>query len=376
MRVVLSALLLSLLPALAFAQPGAPGAANLLANEKAITDIAERIEPTVVNVRGFVRDEKWWAALKSGKEKLATGWRVVPKQDLLYPQHRPLTGASGFLVSPDGYVLTLNRVVLVPGSAREADIVDIEVGPSHFTAKIVAREPTIDLAILKLTAPIKLPFALLGNSGVLHPGGFLLAFGNPDGPERILLPGLVASPPNRECYQEELSATYLQTSMTFEAGVLGGPIVDASGKVVGIATRRGDSGSKGSAAGGPGFALPINLASAIYEPARAPEQESPWLGVSVLLLSKEARRTAGAPDSLGILIDNVFAPSPAATLGIKIGDVLVRMNGEPIRTVYDFQRVLYAAGVGQVALLELIRGKAPLEITARVEKRPPEATTR
>src|SRR5262249_26300414 len=157
-----------------------------------------------------------------------TGWRQIPERELLYPEHRPLTGGSGFVVSADGYVLTLNRLLLLPGTDHEAEIIDVEVGSTHYRAKVIAREPTIDFAILKLTTPQKLPFVPLGNSSALHPGSFLLAFGNPDGPERILLPGVVSSPPNRECYQEELSATYLQTSMTFDGGALGGPIVDAS----------------------------------------------------------------------------------------------------------------------------------------------------
>jgi S1-C subfamily serine protease len=82
----------------------------------------------------------------------------------------------------------------------------------------------------------------------------------------MILPGVVTQSPDRECYQDELSATYLQTSMTFAGGMLGGPVVDASGQVVAIASQRGDSGGKSaSAAGHPGFALPMSVASAIYE---------------------------------------------------------------------------------------------------------------
>lgn len=360
----------------AFAQRDSLGAPTLLANERGITDIVRRIEPTVVNVRRFVVDEKWWANADANRERMSGGWKMFREDDLLYPKHRPLPGGSGVVISDDGYVLTLNRLVVV-ANGDEADIVDCEIDDKHYPAKIVAREPTIDLAILKIEAPRKLPFAPMGNSGTLESGAFLLAFGDPDGPTRTLAPGLVAQAPNRECYQEELSATYLQTSMGFDGGALGGPLVDAAGKVVGIATQRADGGAKSAPAGGPGFAVPINLATAIYESLLARQsRDSPWLGVSVLRLSRGGRRAAGAPDSLGILVDDVFTPSSASKLGIRVGDVITHMQGEEIRTVYDFQRVLYAVGVGADVNLTLVRKGMQLKLRAPVEKRPPEAITR
>jgi serine protease Do len=371
-----SAAALLLLPSLAFAQGTALDATTLLASERAIVDLARRIGPTVVNVRCFVKDEKWWASAQAKSEKVTPGWVQVPERDLLYPHHRPLPGASGVVVSADGTILTLNRVLLTP-AGDEADLIDVELGNDHYRARILAREPTIDLGILKIDAGHPLAFAPLGNNRGLEPGRFLLAFGEPDGPERVLLPGVVAQNPARECYQDELSATYLQTSMTFAGGVLGGPVVDASGRVVGLASQRGDGSAKSARPGEPGFALPINLAMAIYESLLARQsRESPWIGVSVLRMSREQRRAAGAPDSVGIQIDNVFTPSPAATLGLRAGDVIAHMQGEDVRTVYDFQRILYAAGVGQEITLEVVRKGARSGHTVRIEKRPPEATTR
>jgi serine protease Do len=374
-RCLVAAALLAL-PREAHAEDGGPGAATLLANERAIVELARRIEPAVVNVRRFVKDEKWWTSAQARSVKVAPGWVQVPERDLLYPHHRPLPGASGVVVSADGYILTLNRVLLTP-AGEEADIIDVELGSDHYRARIVAREPTIDLGILKIDADHPLTFAPLGNNRDLVPGRFLLAFGDPDGPESVLLPGVVSQNPARECYQDELSATYLQTSMTFAGGVLGGPVVDASGQVVGLASQRGDGGARSQRPGEPGFALPINLANAIYESLLARQsRESPWIGVSVLRMTREARRAAGAPDSIGIQIDNVFAPSPAATLGLRVGDVITRMQGEDIRTVYDFQRILYAAGVGQEIALTVVRKGLRAEHRVRIEKRPPEAVTR
>jgi serine protease Do len=237
----------------------------------------------------------------------------------------------------------------------------------------MAREPTIDLAILKIDVGQPLEFAPPGNNMELRPGRFVLAFGDPDGPERVLIPGVVTKNPARECYQDEMSATFLQTSMPFSGGVLGGPIVDASGKIVGLALPNGD----GKTARVPGFALPINLATAIFESLLARQsRESPWIGVSVLRMSRQERRTAGLPDSVGIKIDNVFNPSPAASQGLRVGDVITRMVGEDIHTVYDFQRILYAIGVGFEVTMEVSRQGTRLERTLRIDRRPPEAVTR
>jgi serine protease Do len=370
------ALAWALWPACALAHDSSADVAALLAHERAIVSLVRRVEPAVVNVRRFVKDEKWWTAAKAKSVKVAPGWVEVPERELLYAHHRPLPGASGVVVSADGYILTLNRVLLT-STGDEADIIDVELGKEHYRAKIVAREPTIDLGVLKVTADHPLAFTPIGNSRALEPGSFVMAFGYPEGTERVVLPGVVSQSPDRECYQDELSATYLQTSMTFAGGALGGPLVNASGEVVAIASQRGDGGAKSAPPGGPGYALPMSIASAIYESLLAREsRESPWIGVSVLRMSREARRAAGAPDSIGIQIDNVFAPSPAATLGIRVGDVITRMQAEDIRTVYDFQRILYAAGVGQEITLEVVRKGARLEHRVKIEKRPPEAVTR
>jgi S1-C subfamily serine protease len=372
---LLAAALLLLAPR-AQAQTALADTAALFASQRAIQDIVRRVEPAVVNVRRFVRDEKWWESAQAKAVRVVPGWVQVPERDLLYPHHRPLAGASGVVVSADGYILTLNRVLLT-STGDEADIIDVELGKDHYRAKIVAREPTIDLGILKVTVDRPLEFVPLGNSRALEQGSFVFAFGWPEGVVRTIQPGVVAQSPDRECYQDELSATYLQTSMTFAGGSLGGPVVDASGQLVAIASQRGDGSAKAAPAGGPGYALPISVASAIYESLLARQtRESPWIGVSVLRMSREARRAAGAPDSIGIKIDNVFAPSPAATLGIRIGDVIVGMQGEDVHTVYDFQRILYAAGVGQEITLDLVRKGTRSHHSIHIEKRPPEAITR
>ena len=344
--------------------------------EQVLAGIARRVTPTVVTIRRFVKDEAWYAAARA-KQQASAGWRVTPEADLVVPDHRPVGGGSGFVVSADGYILTLRRVVIDPVTARPADAIDVEVGSAHLLAKAVSLEPTLDLAILKVTPAAPLASAKLGDSAQAGPGSWAIAFGDPDGPERTMVPGFIVHQPARECYQDELSATYLQTSAPVCDGALGGPLVDLHGEVIGINTRRGDSAAASGQVAGSGYALPINLPIAIYQSLLTNQSTvSPWLGVSVLRLDDALRKRLGDPRCSGVYIDNVFDPSPASAVGIKVGDILQTIDGDSVSGVYDFQRLLYRAGAGKVVKLQVYNASRTRELTAKIGIRPPLATTR
>jgi len=359
------------------AAPSPDALATLQKSERVFEDLAARIRPAVVNVRRFTRDAAWWAACST--ESRVSGWRVIPVNDMLHPGNRPSRGASGFLVSADGYIVTMRRTVVDPKTDQEAPIVDVEVGPEVFAADVVALEPTLDLAILKIKSEAPLPFLRFGDSSTAKPGHWAIAFGDPDGSEQSLVPGFVVVQPARECYQDDLSATYMQTSATVSDAALGGPVVNIRGEVIGVSARRGGPTIADPLAPvpGSGYALPSNIANAIFQSMLMREsKESPWLGISVLAMTDAMRTKQGDGKPGGILIDNVFDPSPASKLGIRVGDILKSMEGEPIRTVYDFQRLIYEYGPGSRVRLGLVRDRKPLELTATIERRPPEATTR
>lgn len=342
--------------------------------EQALAVLARRVQPAVVNVRRFVRDDAWWAALQRGTP--GAGWMVVPAEDQAHPQHRPLPGASGFILSADGYILTARRAVVDPKTNEPAPFVDIDMQREVFPAQVVSLEPTLDLAILKIESPEPFPFLRFGDSGKSSAGHWAIAFGDPDGPQRTLLPGFVMHSPTRECYQDDMTATYMQVSMMVPEGAVGGPIVNLRGEVIGVNARLAVTGADTLAITRTlPLALPSNIASAIFQAMLMREsKESPWLGISVLAPNDTLRKKLRGPIR-GIYIDNVFQPSPASKLGVRIGDVLSTMDGKPIATVHDFQRILYELGAGSRVRLGLVREKKPLELLATIERRPPEATT-
>jgi len=366
-----------------------PGHALARQLEDVFVQVAARVEPSVVTIQAYRHDPDWYA------EQLARaaddfGWRVRNEDLLRYQDHRPVgIGGSGFVMHEDGYLMSLRQVVLDPDSGEPADILDVELlGNVHHEARLVAAEPTIDLAILQIFSPTPIPPLPLTNSSAVKPGQWAIGFGDPEGSERTFAVGHVSLQPMRDCYQDELSATYLQTSLHLPRGARGGPVTTLDGEVIGIATSPGWDGTADAErhSGGEeysvplnsGYALPINLASAIWKSLLFREsRRSPWLGISVRPLDLELRRTFPDPPRHGIYIDNVFVPSPASELGIEVGDVLLRLDGEDIRNPYDFQRILYRVGADGETTVEVVTPDGDrIEERTVIRERPPEATTR
>ena len=359
-------------PAKAAAAPpkAAAGASDPLAMmqrmEGVLEGLATRVSPSVVSVRRFVLDDAWWQSQLDARRM--GGWRVVVRRDLVHERHRPLRGASGFILSADGYILTLRRAVVDAKTGEPAPFVEVDVQAQPYTAKVVSLEPTLDLAILKIDSPDPLPFLRFGDSGKSRPGHWAIAFGDPDGAERTLIPGFVANSPARECYQDDMTATYMQMSQVAPDAAFGGPIVNIRGEVIGVSTPSPVSGAD-SLSKGSNFAMPSNIASAIFQAMLMREsKESPWLGISVLAMNDTLRRKLGP--ITGIYIDNVFDPSPASRLGILVGDVLRAMDDRPIANVHDFQRILYELGAGSRVRLGVVRAGKRIELQATIERRP------
>ena len=334
--------------------------------EGVLEGLATRVSPSVVSVRRFVLDDLWWESQMDARR--VGGWRVVVRRDLVHERHRPLRGASGFLLSADGYILTLRRAVVDPKTGEPAPFVEVDVQAQPYNAKVVSLEPTLDLAIIKIESPDPLPFLRFGDSGKSRPGHWAISFGDPDGAERTLIPGFVANSPARECYQDDMTATYMQTSQVAPDAAFGGPIVNLRGEVIGVSTPNPSSGAD-SLAKGSNFAMPSNIAGAIFQAMLMREsKESPWLGISVLAMNDTLRKKLGP--ITGIYIDNVFDPSPASKIGIVVGDVLRAMDDKPIATVHDFQRILYELGAGSRVRLGIVRAGKRIELQATIERRP------
>ncbi|HJQ82845.1 MAG TPA: trypsin-like peptidase domain-containing protein [Candidatus Binatia bacterium] len=369
-----------------FAGPDAAAAGVLtvaLQLQDVFASVAERVSPFVLGVSSWVPDPEWTP--ERLQRSRGDGWAAANQELLRYPGFRPQRAGSGLLVDDDGWVLSCDHLLRDDQGALNP-LVDVELPDhSHATARVVGAEPTLDLAVLHIgetTTLPPLPSGLeIGDSDRVRAGHWAIALGDPPGPERVLRVGTVSSTALRQCYQEQLSATGLQTSLEVPAGGLGGPVVDILGHVIGLSVRpvRGADDPLGMPAA-TSFTLPSNLVMNLLEALKASRsQRSPWLGISVLepaaLRTRPETRTITIPPT-GVYVDDVFAPSPASRAGVRAGDFLVALGGHELRSVGDFQTQLYGLGIGTEATLRLLRDGATIEVVAPIEERPAAARPR
>jgi S1-C subfamily serine protease len=316
-----------------------------------------------------------------------SGWIAAPSAERDYPGFVPHGHGSGFFVA-EGEVLTVLQPLRLDGD-RLADLIEIETMDGHrVLCEVVGIEPTLQLAVLRAAVfpswakPSMQPLAF-GDSEALELGSLVLGCADPLGPERFLATGLLVAKPSRDCYQELMTATYMQATMLVPKGAFGGPLLDLHGKVVGILSQLeldgvGDVASLGSA-----WALPSKILQGLYESIRAAgTTQSPWLGFSVLSRA-EIATTRGLQTYQkmqkpphGILLENVFQPSPAATAGLRPDDFLTHLGGIEIHAPVDFQRQLYLAGVGRSVELQCYRAGETFRVQVTIEARPAAAKPR
>lgn len=356
-----------------------PRIAAALALEEAFARVAEQVFPSVATVGAYVSEEGDAGTGEHGPGATppgATGWREAGPRDDPQPGFRLVRSRSGFFVSEDGYLLT-NYGAIAPHEGRAIDLIDVEIAQERRRARVVGAEPTVDLAVLQVDLPFATRPVALPEDETIGLGHWAIALGDPPGPERSFTTGNIAALPERECYQEQRGATLLQTSCRLDPESYGGPVADIRGRVFGITVPRpGGEGPVALAAfTRQAQALPIGLAMTLYDAFRTQQSlRSPWLGFSVLDLSRDRRPHRAA--MTGVLIDDVFEPSPAAAAGVQVGDVLTALGDRPIASVADFQKALYLAGIGAAVTLHLARGEETLALPVVIEERPPAARPR
>ncbi|MBL8750342.1 MAG: trypsin-like peptidase domain-containing protein [Planctomycetes bacterium] len=384
-------LALTLPLATAVAQEPAPVPGTRAAAPSGFIAVCKKVLPSVVTVRTFVRVDAAAAdaAAAGGKQPAGSqpvaGWVVDTSAERDYPGFRPHRSASGFFVSDDGDVLTTLGAIRAAGD-RDADVVEIEtIDGQRVLAEVVGVEPTLQLAVLRCavfpswTKPAMRPVTF-GDSEALDVGSTVLAIADPAGPERFVAAGLLAAKPSRDCYQELMSSTYMQATIAVPPGAFGGPLVDERGDVVGILSPLGTGAAPDT---GCAWALPSKIVAGLHTAIRAAgTTKSPWLGFSVMSRAEIATARgfqafqAMKKPAHGILLENVFAPSPAAAAGLQPGDFLTHFAGVEIHQPVEFQKQLYLAGVGREIEVVVFRDGTTFAKKLVIEARPPEATPR
>ncbi len=261
---------------------------------------------------------------------------------------------SGVLIDAERHVLTNEHVV----AGAERIRVTLADG-REFDAELVGADPNNDLAVLALATDASLPFVEPGSSGDLMVGEPVIAIGNPFGLSNTVTTGVVSAVNRSLRTNDRVYHGFLQTDASINPGNSGGPLLNAEGRLIGINTAIYGGGAQGI-----GFAIPIDVAKRIVRELIAKGEVVPvWLGLDLQDPTAELLDVLDLPPNVrGALVSRVRPDGPSQGTGLARGDVLVALDGAPIRSARDVYALLERSTVGQTQTLTFQRGDASKEV--------------
>jgi serine protease Do len=321
-----------------------------MSRQNAITQAVYRISPAVVGInvvriqryrsRSLFEDDPFW------------GWYFQPREYLKKVQGL----GSGFIISPDGYILTNEHVV-----HHASEIVITTTDGKQYNAEKVGEDYTYDVALLKIDGD-NLSYIPLGSSDDILIGEWVIALGNPFGlfdvsSKPTVTVGVVSAIGMN--FQGDLEGRsykeMIQTDAAINSGNSGGPLVNSLGECIGInAFIISGSEYKGTSIG-IGFAIPVNRVKKILPELKTIGRvdRSFQTGLEVENVSWLVAAMLGISPNDGVIISRIIKNSPAEKAGLKVGDVIVTMNGERIRSTHDVQRIILSMDVTEDQNLKL-----------------------
>jgi len=304
-----------------------------------ITELAESAKPAVVNLFPL-----------SGPGRP----RELPQERM---PNSPGSG-SGLIVDADGHIVTNNHVI--------GDATEIEVrlsDKSTLIGQVIGKDPDTDLAVIKVTPEHPLAYAKFGDSSLVRVGQWVLAVGNPFGLDRTVTLGVVSGI-GRENINLSRYENFIQTDASINPGNSGGPLFNLHGEVIGINT------AIINFAQGIGFAIPSNMAKQVIQQLLAKGRVvRGWLGVGIQPLTPELARKFGVREGEGVLVNEVFEKDPAASAGIKPGDIITKIDGNPVDTPNRLSRLVAGLVPGATAKVEVVRDQVRLTLDVGLTER-------
>lgn len=333
-----------------------PGATNT----NFVTSVVEQVGPAVVRIN----------ASRTVTRNLPEGFDD-PRLRRFFGGELPRSGSrvergtgSGFIISKDGQILTNAHVV---DGATNVNVI-LKDG-RRFTGKVLGTDPLTDVAVIKIQAS-NLPVAKLGNSEGLKPGEWAIAIGNPLGLDNTVTTGIISATGRSSSAVgvPDKRVAFIQTDAAINPGNSGGPLLNQRGEVVGMNTAI-IQGTQGL-----GFAIPINTAGRIANQLIAKGKvDHPYLGIEMVALTPEVKQNFNSDPSSdftiaedrGVLVVRVLPNSPAATSGLRAGDVIQRLNGQAITDAESIQKAVEEANVGGNLRLDLRRNGQTIDVAVR-----------
>ncbi|TPJ63107.1 DegQ family serine endoprotease [Mesorhizobium sp. B2-6-1] len=270
---------------------------------------------------------------------------------------------SGVLVDPSGVIVTNFHVI------KNADEVKVATADGReFTSKVMLKDETLDLAVLKIESDKPFPVIAIGDSDALEVGDLVLAIGNPFGVGQTTTSGIVSALARSHIGVSD-SGYFIQTDAAINPGNSGGALINMGGQLVGINTAI-FSRSGGSI--GIGFAIPANMVRAFADAAKAGLDffERPYIGAEFEGVTPQIAESLGMEKPAGALVSSVDASGPAGKAGLKPGDVVLQINGRPVESIeaLDYRMATLSIGTkanfavltkGQQAAMDIALERAP-----------------
>jgi len=324
----------------------------------AVIGALERVAPAVT----FIEVEQGAGA--------AAGRRVpngrAPRGRSTPEARRPVRGSgSGFLFTPDGYLLTNSHVV------QGSDQITVRLNDdTRFSADLVGNDPDSDLAVLRIGSPGALPYAEFGDSAALKVGQVAIAIGNPLGYSKTVTTGVISALGRTlRATSGRLMHDVIQTDAALNPGNSGGPLVDSKGRVIGVNTAMIPQAQAIC------FATGINTAKWVIGQLFAHGRvRRAYIGVSgaTVPIATRVVRHFELQSSTAVHVLELVPGSPAAVAGVEVGDRMIALDGVPVDGIDGLQRLLDSSWIGRECELKLLRRSSVI----RVKIRPIELPTR
>ncbi|HUG54415.1 MAG TPA: trypsin-like peptidase domain-containing protein [Vicinamibacteria bacterium] len=318
----------------------APGRTHAAGAPPSFADVVESVNPAVVHITAVQA-----AAQERERGMTDHGFGTVRRGE-----------GTGFIVDPEGYILTNHHLVASPERIR-VRLADRR----EFTATLVGSDPSTDLALLKVQATA-LPAVKMGDSDRLRVGEWVAAIGNPYRFEHSVTVGVVSSK-GRKIYNASFDA-YIQTDAAINPGNSGGPLINAVGEAVGINSAVSVQGQ------GIGFAVPINIAKDILGALRTQGHVSRgYLGIQLQDLDPDLQRLLGVEEARGAVVLDVLAGQSGEAAGLRRYDVVTAVEGKRIDGADTLVRIISNRQPGTQVTLSVIRDGQPLSVVAGLTER-------
>ncbi|HEX9942552.1 MAG TPA: Do family serine endopeptidase [Thermoanaerobaculia bacterium] len=331
-------------------------------------DLAEAVDPAVVSIqaatiekgsgrRGAVDPFEFFFGPRNRRPQQPNSPNDPNNND--DEEFRSDAGGSGFVISPEGLVVTNYHVV------EGATSVKVHLGDRDYPAEVKGSDKATDIALLRINTGRPLRYLELGDSDAVRVGDWVMVIGNPLNLDKTVTTGVVSAKGRSLGISDASFENFIQTDAAINFGNSGGPLINMQGQVVAIAT------AINWGAENIGFAVPVNTLKEILPQLREKGRVSRgYLGIGIRNLDYTQAQAWGLPSTDGALVQSVEDKTPAAEAGIQHGDVILAVDGQKIKTTRDLISYVSAKGPNATVTLDVFRDGKTVQKQVRLRERP------